>query len=221
MIDALHRAGHRWLKVLFVLALAGSSTLFFIGSAVPKPPGLLVIIVGAILGVSIEWAYFTVSCDLTESITERDMWGSARNLAYTLVGGAASWFLFTNAALVVGWAPRDALIGLSRVQWAMIMAALIVGIIFILSARRKPLKNQADLQAIARSVSIMAPGLESGEQLKLLAAIATAASSAGGKSQAPALPAPAAQGEAEQLVPFRAEATSASNGNGRKKSAKA
>ena len=99
MIDALHRAGHRWLKVLFVLALAGSSTLFFIGSAVPKPPGLLIVIVGGILGVAIEWAYFTVSCDLTESISEGNKGGVAVNLLYTLVGGAASWFLFTNAAL--------------------------------------------------------------------------------------------------------------------------
>jgi bacteriorhodopsin len=198
MLDALHRAGHRWLKILFVLALAGSSTLFFIGSVVDKPPTLLVVIVGAILGVAIEWSYFTVSCDLTESISEGHKGGIFVNLLYTLVGGAASWFLFTNASLVVGWAPRDAITGLSRQQWAMIMAALIVGIIFMLSARRKPNKNQADLQAIARSVAIMAPGLDAAEQLALLSAIATAGSAATSKSHAlpgartmPTLPAPA------------------------------
>lgn len=58
MIDALHKAGHKSLKVLFVVALAGSSTLFFIGSAIPKPPGLLVVIIGAVLGVAVEWSYF-------------------------------------------------------------------------------------------------------------------------------------------------------------------
>ena len=31
MLSTLHRAGHKYLKLLFVAALAGSSTLFFIG----------------------------------------------------------------------------------------------------------------------------------------------------------------------------------------------
>lgn len=223
MIDGLHRAGHRWLKILFVLALAGSSTLFFIGAAVPQPPGLLVVIVGAVLGVAIEWAYFTVSCDLTESITERDALSIARNLLYTIVGGAASWFLFTNAALAVGWAPHDVLIGLSRQQWAMIMAGLIVLIVFILSARRKPVRNQTDLQAIARAVSIMRPDLDAGKQLDLLASIASAASNAGAgaerissKKTVEALP---PGEEAQPLGTFHAS-PEAANGNGHKKSGK-
>ncbi len=210
MIDALHRTGHRWLKVLFVLALAGSSALFFIGAAIPQPPALLVVIVGAVLGIAIEWSFFVVSCDLQESITEGNGLAIARNLFYTLVGGGASWFMFTNAALAIGWAPHDVLIGLSRQQWAMIMAALIVGIVFILSARRKPLKSQTDLQAIARSVSIMAPGLDAGEQLKLLAAIATAAS--GAQERHP--PAPAPKDTLAALPKVAVESEGASNGNG-------
>lgn len=175
MLHALHHAGHRYLKLLFVLALAGSSALFFIGAALPKPPALLVVLVGAALGIAVEWAYFTVSCDLTESISERDGWGIARNLIYTLVGGAASWFLFTNAALTVGWAPHDEVIGLDRVTWAKIMALLIVAIVFILSARRQRVKDETDLQAIARSVSIMLPHAPAATRLHLLSVIASEA----------------------------------------------
>ena len=107
MLEALHRAGHKYLKLLFVAALAGSSALFFIGSAMPKPPGIVIVVIGGALGVALEWAYFTVSCDLTLSISEGSKGGIARDLFYTLIGGGASWFLFTNAALHVGWAPRD------------------------------------------------------------------------------------------------------------------
>ena len=176
MQEALHRFGHKYLKTLFVLALAGSSTLFFIGSAVPKPPALLVIIVGAILGVAIELSYFVVSCDLTEAITEGNKGGIAINLVYTIAGGVASWFLFTNAALLVGWAPKDALTGMSREHWAMIMAAMIVVVIFVLSARRKRSTDAADLQAIGRAVTIMLPNASDQERLQLLATIASAAS---------------------------------------------
>ena len=95
VLEALHKAGHKYLKLLFVLALAGSSTLFFIGTAIPKPPGLVIIMVGGVLGVAIEWAYFTVSCDLTESITRGHKGGVVLNLLYTLAGGVASWFLFS------------------------------------------------------------------------------------------------------------------------------
>jgi hypothetical protein len=178
MIDSLHHAGHRWLKVLFVLALAGSSTLFFIGSAVPQPPALLVVIVGAVLGIAVEWSYFTVSCDLTEAITEGNKAGIAISGLYTIAGGAASWFLFTNAALVVGWAPHEEIIGLDRTTWAKVMSAFIVIIIFVLSARRKPVKNQTDLQAIGRMVTMLLPNASPQEQMKLLATIAGAASGA-------------------------------------------
>ena len=95
MLDAVHNAGHKYLKILFVLALAGSSALFFIGAAVPKPPELVVIVIGAVLGIAIEWSYFVVSCDLTEAITEGNTGGIALNAFYTLAGGAASWFLFS------------------------------------------------------------------------------------------------------------------------------
>ena len=98
-----------------------------------------------------------VSCDLTEAITEGNKAGIAINFLYTLAGGVASWFLFVNAALLVGWAPQDAITGLSRQQWAMLMAALIVVVIFVLSARRKRATDIADLQAIGRAVTIMLP----------------------------------------------------------------
>jgi len=177
VIDALHKAGHRWLKVLFVLALAGSSALFFIGAAIPRPPGLLVVLVGAVLGVAIEWSFFTVSCDLTEAITERDWMGVAKSGFFTLVGGAASWFMFVNASLYVGWSPVDAVLGLSRVAWSMIMAALIVGIVLVLSIRRKPGK-QTDLQSIGRVVTLLLPDASDQERLQLLSSIAQAASGA-------------------------------------------
>ena len=171
MMEALHKAGHKYLKLLFVVALAGSSALFFIGAAAPKPPGLVVILVGAVLGVAIEWAYFTVSCDLTESVTRGNKGGIALNLFYTLAGGVASWFLFTNAALHVGWAPTDDLIGLSRVTWAMIMAGLIVLIIFVLSARRKPNVSEMDMSAIARSIEIHMPNASQGVKVRILKAM--------------------------------------------------
>lgn len=193
MLEALHRAGHRYLKLLFVLALAGSSVLFFIRAAIPQPPTLLVVLVGAALGIAVEWSYFTVSCDLTESISEGDRWGIARNLLYTLLGGAASWFLFTNAALTVGWAPRDEVIGLDRVTWAKIMALLIVVIVFILSARKKRLEHQTDLQAIARSVSIMLPHAPASTQLHLLSVIASEAAKYEAGKKPEALPAPTTQ----------------------------
>lgn len=145
MLDALHNAGHKYLKILFVLALAGSSALFFIGAAVPKPPEAVVIAIGAVLGVAIEWSYFVVSCDLTEAITEDNTRGMVLNVLYTIAGGAASWFLFTNAALHVGWAPTDELLGLQCEHWAMIMDALVVLVVFALSARRKRTTAVADL----------------------------------------------------------------------------
>lgn len=175
MLDALHRAGHKYLKLLFVLALAGSSTLFFIGTAIPKPPALVIILVGAILGVAIEWSYFVVSCDLTESITRGHKGGVALNLLYTLAGGIASWFLFTNAALHVGWAPTDDLIGLSRVQWAMILAGLIVVVVFVLSARRKPNVSEMDMSAIARSIEIHMPNAPQAVKMRILASMLTEA----------------------------------------------
>lgn len=175
MQDALHRFGHKYLKTLFVVALAGSSAMFF-GGGVFHPPAFVVVVIGAVLGCAIELAYFTVSCDLTEAITEGHKGGIAINAIYTLAGGIASWFLFTNAALHVGWAPTDDLIGLSRVHWAMILGALIVVIVFVLSARRKRVTEQADLQAIGRAVTIMLPNASDAERLQLLATIATAAS---------------------------------------------
>ncbi len=184
MQEALHKAGHKYLKLLFVLALAGSSAMFFIGPAIPKPPTLVVIIVGAALGLALEWSYFTFSCDLTEAISEGNKTSIAVNLLYTLAGGAASWFLFTNAALHVGWAPTDDLIGLSRTQWAMILAALIVVVIFVLSARRKRSENAADLQSIGRVVTILLPNGTDAQRLALLSQIAQAA--ADSQSNAPA-----------------------------------
>jgi hypothetical protein len=223
MQEALHKAGHKYLKLLFVLALAGSSTLFFIGSAIPRPPALVVILVGAVLGVAIEWSYFTVSCDLSEAITEGNKGAIAINLLYTLAGGVASWFLFTNAALHVGWAPTDDLIGLSRVTWAMILAALIVVVIFVLSARRKKPENATDLQAIGRMVTIMAPNAPPNVQLGLLRDIAAAAAKYG--EGAPALPAGREESEDESESPLSfpelpAGKTGASNGNGRKATSK-
>ena len=216
MQEALHRAGHRWLKVLFVLALAGSSILFFAGAAWPKPPALLVVVVAVILGAAVEWSYFVFSCDLTESISEGNKLGIAINLLYTLAGGAASWFLFTNAALHVGWAPVDDLLGLTRPQWAMILAGLVVIVVFVLSARRKRTTEAADLQAVARAVTILLPAADDATRLRLLSEIASAAS----KSQAPALPAPASSyppgqaitGQWQTLPPAAAPA---SNGNGK------
>lgn len=220
MLEALHHAGHKYLKLLFVLALAGSSALFFIGAAIPKPPALVVIIVGGVLGVAIEWAYFTVSCDLTESISEGHRGGIALNLLYTLAGGVASWFLFTNAALHVGWAPTDDLIGLSRVHWAMILAGLIVLVVFVLSARRKRPENSTDMQAIARSVSILLPNAPPSVQLRLLSVIAGEAAKYGETAPAAkALPAPGLSAEASplELPEAGAEEAPASNGNGHKR----
>lgn len=216
MQEALHKAGHKYLKLLFVLALAGSSAMFFIGPAIPKPPPLVVIIVGAALGLALEWSYFTFSCDLTEAISEGNRAGIAVNLLYTLAGGAASWFLFTNAALHVGWAPVDDLLGLTRQQWSMILAALIVVVIFILSARRKRSDNAADLQSIGRVVTILLPNGTDAQRLALLSQIAQAAADSQGKApariEAPAkepspleLPVEAtnSNGHNSQVSPFR------------------
>lgn len=213
MIDALHAAGHRYLKLLFVLALAGSSALFFVGAAVPKPPEAVVIIIGAVLGVAIEFAYFTVSCDLTEAITEGNKAGIALNLLYTIAGGAASWFLFVNAALHVGWAPADELLGLSREHWAMIMAGLVVLVVFALSARRKRNTNAADLQAIGRAVTIMLPNADDATRLRLLSLIAAEASKAGTKPQPIALAATPVKPLALPEVKAESEAAK-TNGNG-------
>ncbi len=84
----------------------------------------------------------------------------------------------------------DNLLGLSRQQWAMAMAALIVVVIFILSARRKPVKSQTDMQALGRMVTILLPDGTPQAQLRLLSTIASAASGATERSQAPALVGP-------------------------------
>jgi hypothetical protein len=215
MLHALHQAGHKYLKLLFVFVLAGSSALFFIGAAMPKPPAMLIIVIGAGLGIALEWSYFTVSCDLTQSISEGSKGGIARDLLYTIIGGVASWFLFTNAALHVGWAPADDLLGLSRKAWAMIMALLVVLVIFALSARRERPKNNADLQAIARSISIMLPDAPPAVQLQLLSAIAAEAAkhaiAAPAKHQA--LPAPAST-PAGQTSPLTLPTVAANGQNG-------
>lgn len=218
MQEALHKAGHKYLKLLFVLALAGSSALFFIGPAIPKPPVLVVVIVGAVLGLALEWSYYTFSCDLTEAISEGNKAGIAVNLLYTLAGGAASWFLFTNAALHVGWAPTDDLLGLSRQTWAMLMAALIVVVIFVLSARRKRSDNAADLQSIGRVVTILLPNATDAQRLKLLATIAQAAADNQGPAPALLAPAPTAPAapaiaSAPVLAPLPMKEAPASNGN--------
>ena len=209
MLDALHRAGHRYLKLLFVLALAGSSILFFAGSALPKPPALVVIVVAIILGAAVEWSYFCFSCDLTEAITEGNKGGIAINFVYTLLGGAASWFLFTNAALHVGWAPVDDLLGFTRTQWAMILAGLIVVVVFVLSARRKRSDHAADLQSIGRVVTVLLPNASDQERLQLLATIASAAS----KSQA-ALPAASGTKNTPLSLPGVKAESEAAGGNG-------
>lgn len=217
MMDALHKAGHKYLKVLFMVALAGSTVLFFIGSAVPRPPALVIVIVGGVLGVAIEWAYFVVSCDLTESITRGHKGGVALNLLYTAAGGAASWFLFTNAALHVGWAPTDDLIGLDRTRWAMILAGLIVVIIFVLSARRKPNVSEMDMSAVARSIEIHLPNAPQAVKARMLMAMLTEVAKYDGEaSPAKALPAPA-DGAASplDLPKDTAESEAASNGTGR------
>jgi hypothetical protein len=185
MQDALHQGGHKYLKLLFVLALAGSSALFFIGPAIPKPPALVVVIVGAVLGLALEWSYFTFSCDLSEAISEGNKVGIFVNGVYTLAGGAASWFLFTNAALHVGWAPTDDLLGLSRQHWAMIMAGLIVLVIFVLSARRKRITNAVDLQAWGRGITLMLPNADDATRLSMLSTIAKVASESQGAKALP------------------------------------
>jgi hypothetical protein len=197
MLRMIHEGGHRYLKVLFLLACAGSSAMFFAGPALPNPPTPVVITIALLLGLAIEWGYCTFSCDLTEAITEKNTGGVLISLVYTLIGGVASWFLFTNAAISLHWTPKDHLTGLSQTQWAMLMAALIVLIIFALSARRERVKDKADLQAIARSVSVMLPHAPASTQLHLLSVIASEAAKyeasvpAGKKPEA--LPTPTAQ----------------------------
>ena len=70
MLRRIHEAGHKYLKVVFLLACAGSSTLFFAGAALPTPPTPVVLGVSIALGLAVEWGYCTFSCDLTEAITE-------------------------------------------------------------------------------------------------------------------------------------------------------
>jgi hypothetical protein len=168
--------------------------MFFAGSALPNPPTPIVIAISLLLGLAIEWGYCTFSCDLTEAITEKNTGGILISLVYTLIGGLASWFIFTNAAISLHWAPKDHLTGLSQTQWAMLMAALIVLIIFALSARRERVKDKADLQAIARSVSIMLPHAPAATQLHLLSVIASEAAkyeaSLPAEKKQEALPAP-------------------------------
>ena len=175
MLRMIHEAGHKYLKVLFLLACAGSSAMFFAGAALPTPPLPVVLGVSVALGLAVEWGYCTFSCDLTEAITEGNKGGIALNLLYTLIGGVASWFLFTNAAITLHWAPRDHLTGLSQTQWAMLMALLVVLIIFALSARRERVKDQMDLQSMARAVTVMLPHAPSSTRLQLLATIAAEA----------------------------------------------
>lgn len=175
MLRMIHEAGHKYLKVLFLLACAGSSALFFAGAALPTPPAPVVIGVSIALGLAVEWGYCTFSCDLTEAITEGNRGGIAISLVYTLLGGVASWFLFTNAAITLHWAPRDHLTGLDQKTWAMLMAALVVLIIFALSARRERVKDQTDLQSIARAVTVMLPHAPSSTRLQLLSTIAAEA----------------------------------------------
>lgn len=214
MLEALHRAGHKYLKLLFVLALAGSSALFFIGSAVPKPPAMLIIILGGALGVALEWSYFVVSCDLTLSVTERNIGGMIRDGLYTVVGALASWFMFTNAALHVGWAPADDLLGLSRQTWAMIMAGLVVAVIFMLSARSKPPKSNTDLQAMARAIGIMLPEASDNVRLRLLATIASeAAKHSEQPATRPAIEAPSTPADILKLPEEQPEEQPATNGH--------
>jgi hypothetical protein len=175
MLRMIHEAGHKYLKVLFLLACAGSSAMFFAGAALPTPPAPVVVGVSLALGLAIEWGYCTFSCDLTEAITEGNRGGILISLVYTLIGGAASWFLFTNAAITLHWAPRDHLTGLDQKTWAMLMALLVVLIIFALSARRERVKDQADLQSIARSVTVLLPHAPSSTRLQLLSVIAAEA----------------------------------------------
>jgi hypothetical protein len=201
--------------VLFLLACAGSSALFFAGVALPTPPTPVVLGVSLALGLAIEWGYCTFSCDLTEAITEGNRGGMLISLVYTLIGGAASWFLFTNAAISLHWAPRDHLTGLDQKTWAMVMAALVVLIIFALSARREQVKDQTDLQSMARSVTLLLPHAPSSARLQLLAVIAAEAAkheerTAGGTS-ARALP-PAKQVSREE--PSEEEQSSAEEGKG-------
>ena len=75
MLHMIHEAGHKYLKVLFLLACAGSSTLFFAGAALPTPPTPVVLGVSIALGLAVEWGYCTFSCDLTEAITEGNRGG--------------------------------------------------------------------------------------------------------------------------------------------------
>jgi hypothetical protein len=73
----------------------------------------------------------------------------------------------------------------------MLMAALVVLIIFALSARRERVKDQADLQSMARAVTVMLPHASSSTRLQLLSTIAAEAAKHGerqGTSSVRALP---------------------------------
>ena len=61
----------------------------------------------------------------------------------------------------------------------MLMAALVVLIIFALSARRERVKDQADLQSMARAVTVMLPHASSSTRLQLLSVIAAEAAKQG------------------------------------------
>lgn len=222
MLRWIHEAGHKYLKVLFLLACAGSSAMFFAGAALPTPPTPVVLGVSLALGLAIEWGYCTFSCDLTEAITEGNRGGILISLVYTLIGGAASWFLFTNAAITLHWAPRDHLTGLDQKTWAMLMALLVVLIIFALSARRERVKDQADLQSIARSVTVLLPHAPSSTRLQLLSVIAAEAAKHEERQTGPAPtrvlpPLPQATPPTQALPPAaqaKAEEPPAEEGNG-------
>ena len=174
MSDWLLNFAHRHLKLIFVVCFIGSSSIFFDGGNIPVPHPVLGAI-GIGLGFGIELCYWMFSTDLTKAITKRDVGGILINLIFTLFGMGASWFLFTNAALVLGWAPKTAILpGVDRSHWAFIIGGVVSGLVLALSLRREHPKDETDITAIAYSVTRVAPYASNEEKLRLMGELSTA-----------------------------------------------
>lgn len=176
MTDWLHTFTRRHLKLIFVLCCIGSSAIFFDGDNIPVPRPVLGVI-GIGLGLGIELAYWMFSTDLTKAITKKDLGAIVSSLLFTLLGMGASWFLFTNAALVLGWAPKTAILpDIDRTKWAVIIGGVVSGLVLAMSLRREHPKDETDITAIAYSVARVAPYASNEEKLRLMGELATASS---------------------------------------------